>query len=128
MHSVPFTWTYAPPFVDLIGLDKAGAVYASEFYLKDGMLENLASRVATTEGGYLAATRSGLKTVAAVSRTRIDWLNYSSERFQPSRSLSNSSFSSAVACFPAVSPQEVLVVFRNGFVARVASTRRGSTV
>jgi hypothetical protein len=128
LHSVPFTWTHAPPLVDLIGLDKDGALYASEFHLEDGVLENLAWRVATTEGGYMAATRSGLRTVAAVSRTRIDWLSYSSERFQPSRSLSHSSFSSAVACFPAISPQEVLVVFSQGFVAHVAPTRRGSNV
>ncbi len=126
LNSVPFTWTHAPPFVDLIGLDKDGALHASEFYLEDGRLELLATRVATTEGGYLAATRSDLRTVAAISRKRIDWLTYSSERCQVSRSLSNSTFSSAVACFPAVSPQEVLVVFGNGFVARVASPRRGN--
>ncbi len=128
LHSVSLTWTNASTFVGLIGLDQHGALNASDFHMEDGVLENVAWRVATIEGGYVAATRSGVGTVAAVSRTRIDWLRSSPERFQPYRSLSNSSFSSAVACFPAISPQEVLVVFSNGFVARVAPPQRGSTL
>ena len=62
---------------------------------------------------------AGPSTVVAVSRTRIDWLSYSTDRFQPVHKL-NLSLPAAIACVPSSSPQEILAVCSDGFIARVA--------
>ena len=87
LRCVPVTWTPGSPFVELIGLDKDGAVYVSEFRVEDGRLDVSSSRAYRTDQTYLAATRfgSGSNTVVAVSRTRIDWLSLRTDRFQPAR-------------------------------------------
>jgi hypothetical protein len=123
LRSVTLTWRHVPPFLELVGLDRHGAVYASQFYVEDGVLELLAAGVATTEGGYLAATRSGTNTVVAVSRSRIDWLTCTADRVSVVHELSLP-LPSAVACFPSSESQEILVVCSDGFVARVAAPRR----
>jgi tetratricopeptide (TPR) repeat protein len=123
LQSVPLSWRYVPPLLDLVGLDEHGAVYSAQFSLENGRFDLLASRVATTEGGYLAATRCGTSLVVAVSRSRIDWLSNSTDRFQPVHKL-NLSLPSTVACFPSSSPQEILAVGSDGFVARIAAPRR----
>jgi tetratricopeptide (TPR) repeat protein len=121
--SVPLTWRHVPPFIELVGLDQHGAVHATRFEVRNGLLDLLASRVASIDGGYLAATRSGASTVIAVSRTRINWFSTATDRFQPIHQL-KLSLPSAVACFPSTSPREVLVVGSDGFIARIAAPRR----
>ena len=82
------------------------------------MFELLAARVATTEGGYLAATRCGTSMVVAVGPKRIVWLGVSADKFHVVHQL-DVSLPSAVACFAAHSTPEILVVCSDGFIARV---------
>ena len=118
LRSVPITWRHAPPFLELVGLDKEGAVSSAQFQVEDGVFELLASRVAMTVGGYLAATRCGTNMVVAVGPTRTVWLGLSADRFHVVHQL-DLSLPSAVACFAAASPPEILVVCSDGFIARV---------
>jgi hypothetical protein len=119
----PIAWRHLPPFLELVGLDDRAAVYAAEFYVEDGALELLTERLATTEGGYLAAARAAPQAVVAVSRTRIDWLGFRDERFHRLHKV-NLSFPNAVACYASPMSQETLVICSDGFVIRVASPRR----
>jgi hypothetical protein len=103
----------------MVALDREGAVSSAQFHVEDGVFELLATRVATTAGGYLAATRCGTSMVAAVARERIVWLGFSADRFHAVHEL-YVSLPSAVACFATHAYPEVLVVCSDGFVARVA--------
>jgi len=123
VRSAPIAWRHVPPFLELVGLDQNGSAYAAQFYIDDGSLELLAERVATTEGGYLAAARAGPNTVVAVSRTAIDWLGHGADRFHLVHKL-KLGFPTAVACFTSPTTQETLVVCSDGFIARVAAPRR----
>jgi hypothetical protein len=115
-------WRYVPPRLELVGLDQHGAVHAIAFDLAAGRLEFEASQVATTEGGYLAATLCGIGTVVAVAPRRIDWFSSSTNRFRPTHNL-NVCLPLTIACFPASSPQEILAVGSDGFIACVTAPR-----
>jgi hypothetical protein len=122
-RSALLTWRYVPPLLELVGLDQHGAVYQTLFDLEGGRFELRASRVATTEGGYLAATLCGINTVVALSSARVDWLSLSTNRFRPVHRL-NMRLQSMIACFPASTPEEILAVGSDGFIARIAAPRR----
>ncbi|HZW29872.1 MAG TPA: hypothetical protein VFF52_04140, partial [Isosphaeraceae bacterium] len=122
--SIPLAWRHAPPVLELVGLDKDGTVHAARFSVDDRGLDPLPAHVATTESGYLAATYSGTSTVVAVSPTRIDWLSSVADRLQPAHHL-GVRLPATIACFPASSPQEILAVGSDGFIARIAAPRRG---
>jgi hypothetical protein len=106
------------------GLDAHGAVYSSQLCIEDGVLEVLSSLVATTHGGYLAASQYGHSRVVAVSADRLDWLGYRTDRFQLVRTLPEPGLATTVACFPSPTPEEVLAVLADGFVARFGAPRR----
>jgi hypothetical protein len=116
--SIPINWRYVPPFLDLVGLDAHGAVYSAQFLLERGSVALLASRIATTQGGYVAAARVGTSSVVAATATRIDWLSSGSERFSVAHSL-EVSLPSVIACVVCPSSQETLAVCVDGLVARV---------
>ena len=63
-------------------------------------LQLIASRVATTEAGYVGAAHAGSNTVVAVSPLGIDWLSF---RWRPISAVAQMArrldFPSAVACF-----------------------------
>jgi tetratricopeptide (TPR) repeat protein len=118
LRSVSITWRHVPPLLDLVSLDKNGAVSSAQFHVEDGVFELLASRVATTEGGYLAATHCGTSLVVAVGPKRIVWLGLRADRFLLVDQL-EVSLPSAVACFAAHANPEILVVCSDGFIARV---------
>ncbi len=122
--SVPLSYTFLDGLIKVVGLDGHGAVYSSQLWLEDGGLEVLSSLVAKTDGGYLAATQSGHSRVAAVSASRVDWLSYRTDRFQVVRTLPDPGLAHAVACFPSMVPEEVMVVLGDGFVARIEPPRR----
>ncbi|MGP0063260.1 MAG: hypothetical protein ACLQGP_06600 [Isosphaeraceae bacterium] len=125
MRGVPATWVPGLPFVELIGLDKDGVAYVSEFHVEDGLFHVFSSRASRTDQSYLAAAHwAGSSTVVAVSRTRIDWLSMKTDRYQPARSLPIPSLSPAVGCFFSKSPEEILVAFADGTVAQIDSPRR----
>ncbi len=125
LKSVPLSCRYVPPLLELLGLDKNGAIHGARFHAEEGLIELLSAQVATTRGGYLAAARSGLSMVVAVAPGRIDWLECGGERFQVVNKL-DIGLPAAVACFGAPSTQETLVVCSDGFVARIATPRRPS--
>jgi tetratricopeptide (TPR) repeat protein len=129
LRCAPVAWNPDSPLVELVGLDKDGAVCVSEFRVEDERLDLVSSHSSRTEQTYLAATRfgSGSNTVVAVSWARIDWLSLKTDRFQPARSLPSPSNAAAVGCFFVSNlPEEILVVFADGTVARIDSSRRGS--
>jgi tetratricopeptide (TPR) repeat protein len=116
------TCRYVPPRLELVGLDQHGAVHAIVLDLAAGCLELEASRVATTEGGYLAATLCGIETIVAVSPRRVDWFSSSTDRLRLTHNL-NLCIPLTIACFPASSPQEVLAVGSDGFIACITAPR-----
>jgi hypothetical protein len=109
-----------------VGLDRHGAVSATLLNLANDRPDLREFRVATTEGGYLAATLCGTNTVVAVSPTRVDWLNPRGDRLQPTHSL-RVSLPATIACFPTGWPQEILVVGSEGSLARIGPERRMSS-
>jgi hypothetical protein len=113
---------YVPPRLELVGLDQHGAVHAIVFDLAAGRLEFEAPRVATTEGGYLAATLCGIDTVVAVAPRRVDWFSSTTNRLRLTRNLTVC-LPLTTACFPASSPQEVLAVGSDGFIACLTAPR-----
>ena len=127
LRFVPISWRYAPPVLELVGVDRNGAVRAAEFYVDGGSVQLIASRVATTEAGYIGAAHAGSNTVVAVSPLGIDWLSFHGDRFRLSQKWQKAdlSFSSAVACF-ATHSRDAVVVCSRGLVMRVPLPPRGS--
>src|SRR5262249_22773914 len=68
--SAPLSDTHVDGLNKVTGLDAHGAVHSSQLWIEDGVLEVLSSLVATTHGGYLAASQSGHSRVVAVSADR----------------------------------------------------------
>ena len=123
LRSVPLSWRHAPPVLELAGVDQSGAVHAAEFYMDEESIQVVASRVATTLGGYLGAAHAGTNTVVAVSQKGIEWLSFAGDRFRLSKKV-EMSLPSAVACF-ASHARDALVVCSSGLLVRVAAPRRG---
>ena len=111
LRSVQVSWQVVPPFIELLGLDRNGAVYGARFHGDRGAIELVSAQVATTQGGYLAAARAGTDTVVAVSGNRIDWLDRTADRFHVKARM-NVDFPTAVACFPAPSARNSGGLFR----------------
>src|SRR5262249_18433358 len=116
--AAPLSYTHLEGLIKVTGLDVHGGVHSVQLWIEEGVLEVLSSRVATTDGGYLAASQSGHSRVVAVSADRIDWLGYRTDRFQLVRTLPEPGLATTVACFPSTTPEEVLIVLADGFVAR----------
>ena len=130
LRCVPVTWIPGSPFVELIGLDKDGAVYVSEFRVEGRRLDVFSRAVqdgADVPGGHPVRVRfqHGRRRVSNADRLA----QLETERFQPARSLPSPSLSTAVACYYSNSPEEILVVFADGTVAHrltpAAETDRG---
>lgn len=147
---VPVNWTYLDGVVRVVGLDSAGSVHASQFWVEpwptghsrpisinaeddqvtrsprrpdDNVLELLASPTASIVGGYLAAAATAPDRVVAVSAGRVDWLREASDRFRTVHSLEAPDLRDIEACFPSTSADEVLVVLGDGRIARVEVPR-----
>ena len=121
LQSVPISCRHAPPVLELVGLDRNGAVHAAEFHVDEHTVQLLASRVATTPGGYVAASHAGTNMVVAVSGTGIDWLSFHGDRFRLSQRV-ECSLPSAVGCFAAHS-RDALVACSRGLMIRVPPPR-----
>jgi hypothetical protein len=118
LRSTPVSWaSFAPGNLDLAGLGEFGTLHWGR--LEGGELVAKNTLPSPTEGGYLAAAvvRDGL--VAGVTRDRIEWLRCGPSKFQLWRA-SVLAIPSAVACFPSRPTRELVVVTRDGSVARVA--------
>jgi tetratricopeptide (TPR) repeat protein len=120
LRSVPISWRFAAPVLELAGVDRNGAVRAAEFYVDGGSVQLVASRVATTEAGYIGAAHAGSNTVVAVSPQGIDWLSFHGDRFRLSQKMQKAEpgFPSAVACF-ATHSRDAVVICSRGLVTRV---------
>jgi hypothetical protein len=127
LRSVPISGWFVPPFLELLGLDKDGAVYSAHIHAEDGSVELVSEKVATTPAGYLAAARTGPNTIVAVSPNRVDWLDSGGDRFHVVDKL-YLDLPLAVACYGSRSTQEALVVCSDGFIARLTAPPRTSTV
>jgi tetratricopeptide (TPR) repeat protein len=125
LRSVPFSWRHAPPVLELSGVDEGGAVHAAECYLDEDSIQLLASRVATTDEGYVSAAHAGTNMVVAASPKGIDWLSFHGDRFRVSKKV-DMSLPSVVACF-ASHARDALVVCSRGLLIRVAAPARTST-
>jgi tetratricopeptide (TPR) repeat protein len=124
LRTVPISWRFAAPLLELLGLDKNGAVHGARFHAEDGWFELVSAQFATTKGGYLAAALMGPSTVVAVATGWIDWLvDGADERFRVINTL-DLGVPTAVACFAVPSTREALVVCSDGFVARVTAPGR----
>jgi hypothetical protein len=118
LRSIPIHWRHVPPLLDLVGLDSDGRVHSAQFHLDSGTFELVASRVAATEGGYVAAARVGTSSVVAASANRIDWLSCGADRFSVVHSV-EVSLPTVVACVVCPSSQETVAVCADGLIARV---------
>jgi len=122
--TVPLSWTRLEGMARVVGLDAHGALHSAElWFAAPDAIDLGAVLVATTEGGYRAATRTATGKVVAVSASRIDWLSGSSGRFQAVHSRRDEGLAGTVACFPSTTSEEVLVVSGEGFLSRVAIPR-----
>ncbi len=122
--TVPLSWTRLEGMVRVVGLDAHGGVHSAELWFPGpGAIDLGDVHSATTQGGYRAATRMATGKVVAVSATRIDWLSESAGRFHVVHSRLDDGLAGTVACFPATTSEEVLIVSGDGFVSRMAIPR-----
>jgi tetratricopeptide (TPR) repeat protein len=119
LRSVPLSWAWADPAnLELAGLGDYGTLYWATFRDDANGLRLTTSCTSADRGGYLAATivRPGL--VAAVARSRIDWLRCGVGRFTASTS-TDVALPAAVACFATRRTGELIVACSDGFISRV---------
>ncbi len=121
LRSVPLSCRYAPPLLELVGVDRSGGVHAAEFHVDGHAVDHLASRVAASEAGYLGAAHTGTNTVVAVSRTGIDWFSFHGDKLRLLHK-EQCALPSAVACFASHS-REAIVVCSRGLLIRVPLPR-----
>jgi hypothetical protein len=116
---VPLAWLPRDRHhLEVAGLEQGGAVYWSLIHFGDhGKAKTLATAVSRGEV-YVATAlvRPGL--VAAVGRSRVDWLRAGANGFAVVGRTPASIFR-VVACFPSFLTGEVIVVCADGFVVRV---------
>jgi hypothetical protein len=125
LRSVPISGWFVPPSLELLGLDKQGAVCSAHFHAEEGSVELVSGKIATTPGGYLAAARTGPNSIIAVTPSRVDWLDSGGDRLH----VVNKQYvdlALAVACCASPSGGETLVVCSDGFIARLAAPPRTS--
>jgi tetratricopeptide (TPR) repeat protein len=120
LRSVSISWRSASPVLELAGVDRNGAVRAAEFFADGGSVQLVASRMATTEAGYIGAAHAGSNTVVAISPHSIDWLSFQGDRFRLSQRLEKGEqgFPSPVACF-ATHSRDAVVICSRGLVNKV---------
>jgi tetratricopeptide (TPR) repeat protein len=122
LRSLAITTQFAPPHLELLGLDDSGAVHSAQFHFEDGSLELVADRVVSIAGGYLAVAYVGGHKIVGVAAGQIDWLDGSNDRLTVVQSV-DLCLLSAVACFNSAATREILVVYADGFIGRVAPRR-----
>ena len=127
LRSLSIASRYVPPNLDVLGLDKSGAVHSAQFHFEDGMLELTADRMATIPGGYLAAAHAGANRIVAIGPQQVDWLDANTDRLLPGRTV-DLRLPSAVACFNSAATRETLVVCADGFIGRVVAPGRSNVI
>jgi hypothetical protein len=113
------TWLQtAPENLELAGLTDKGVLHYATFRLGTSSLSRTSLGFAARDDGYRAATiaRSGL--IAGVRPSRIDWLRPGGRTLLP-WSATEVALPTVVACFPSHPTRELIVVCRNGSIARV---------
>jgi hypothetical protein len=119
LYSAPLSWLQLDPPVhlELAGLDDQGCLHWSRIDCSDPS-SSVQRNVSVRAEGYLAAAivRSGL--VVGVSRSHVDWLRCGAKSFT-TLATDRVPLPPAVACFPSHATNEVIVVCREGTLARV---------
>jgi hypothetical protein len=108
----------APDHLELAGLGPTGTLYWSALQIQGEGVENVTTKAATGDEGYLAATIVRSRLAAGVTRSAIHWLSPAAAGLV-ARSTTRVSLSGAVACFPSHATHELIVVCRDGQLARV---------
>jgi hypothetical protein len=115
--SPPISWCRVNNDLQLAVLNADGALYWARLEIQGWHLKKRDVLSHAPEGGYRAATlvRPGL--VAAVTRTRIDWLRAGDRFHQVAQTAAD--LSEAVACLASLPNGELLIVCNHGTLVQV---------
>jgi hypothetical protein len=120
LRSVPLSWmTGDPEIVEVAGLGDFGTLQWAALQIADDGVELVAANTAVIEGGYLAAAIIRPRLVAALTRSRVEWLRCGADKFSFSFS-TEAAIPHPVACIASRRTSELIVVCEDGLVARVA--------
>lgn len=123
--TVPLSWQADGEAVKVVGLDKHGALHVSQFWVEpqSGCFELLSTRATSTEGGFVAATQVGHDRVVGVVPGRIDWFSDRTDRLRLIRSvpIRDPGLAKVAACFPSTTPEDMLIITADGWLARISS-------
>jgi hypothetical protein len=123
LHSAPVAWLQpARDHLELAGLGPAGTLYWSALQIQGENVEKVTTKAATGEEGYLAGTIVQSRIVAGVTRSAIHWLSPAAAGLVV-RSTTRAALPGAVACFPSHATHEVIVVCRDGQLARLPAPK-----
>jgi hypothetical protein len=119
LHSPTLAWQLTgPDYLELAGLGPTGTLYWSTLKIGRERVEIVGTRASTGEEGYLAGTIVQSRLVAGVTRSTIHWL-FPATGGLVARSTTRVALPGAVACFPSHATHELIVVCRDGQLARV---------
>ncbi len=104
--------------LELAGVDNNGTIHWSQLCLKPDHVKMVSTQASVRPEGYQAAAIVRPGFIAGVSRSHIDWLRSGPTTFILESAM-RASLPHAVACFPCSLTNELIVVCRDGVVARV---------
>jgi tetratricopeptide (TPR) repeat protein len=120
LEAIPISWWQdGPEKLELAGIGEMGTLYWSALQFNENRPQIRSTNSLTGGEPYLAATILRSSCVAAITRSRIDWLRCGQQRFSLIAS-EKAELPSSVACFPSPATNELIIVCGDGFVARVA--------
>ena len=123
LRSAPLAWVQVEPGrFELAGLDREGMIHWSSLRVNDAELIRDAFNDSRGNATYQAATIARPGLVAGVARGRVDWLRCGSQTFADVGSTPLEA-DSALACFPAPTIDELVVVCRDGTLVCVPCPR-----
>lgn len=118
LHSVVLSWTRTDAeHLELVGLDREGALFWATLRFEDGLLDLVASNRMLREP-YLAAALLRSHYVAAVTPTHVEWVRSGADRLTVTHS-TPIEISTAIACFPCRRTGELIVLSHEGCLERV---------
>ncbi|AGA26452.1 tetratricopeptide repeat protein [Singulisphaera acidiphila] len=120
LRSVMLAWNQSDAeHLELVGLDREGALFWSALRFEEGLLDLVASNRSLRSRPCLAATLVRSRLVAAVTASQVEWLRCGADRFTVTHS-TRVEIPEAIACFPSRRTGELIVVSRDGCLERIA--------